>query len=121
MIGDVQRLVFVLASSASSGALAAIGSIDEHTSLLAAIVATVTVVAGGIAWLDRRMEKKIRDHERKEFEKDEQLKTLNAQRYEARRQFEEERHASILREIAHVKELIDLRSEIRALREPNGP
>ena len=111
-------MAFVMLSGASAGGVfATVTGLDDHATLIASMVTAVTVIAGGLAWLDRRMEAKIQAHERKEFEKDEALKEMNKERYEARRRFEEERHESILREIAHVRDMLDVKGEIKKLRE----
>lgn len=118
LLASLDRVAFVMVSGASAGGVfAMVNGLDEHATLIASIVTAVTVIAGGLAWLDRRMEAKIQAHEKKEFEKDESLKEMNRERYEARRRFEEERHESILREIAHVRDMLDIKGELKKMRE----
>ena len=101
MLGDVlHRVGFVALSSAGGGVFAIAGVPDEHAATVATLVAACGVVAAGIAWFDSRVEKRLKAHEKAEFEKQ-----------DAKEKLEEERHRNLLAEIAHVKELLDIRSE----------
>ena len=111
MLPQVQRLLFVLVPTVSTGVLAEAvvtppaGGFDEHQFLLVGLVGLVGTVASGIAFYDRRVEKRLSEHEQKEFDKD-----------EARDRLDEARHAHLLSEIAHVRELVDVRDQLRQLR-----
>lgn len=122
LLANLDRVAFVMVSGASTGGVfAMVNGLDEHATLIASLVSAVVVIAGGLAWLDRRMDAKMQAHEKKEFDKDEITKEMNRERYESRNRFEEERHRSILAEIAHVRDMLDLKAEIRKLREPHAP
>jgi hypothetical protein len=92
------RIALVVASAAAPGAAAALS--DEHTQLVSVLVATVAVVAGLIAWIDRRIDKRVKAHEAHEAELD------------------DERHAALLGEIRHVRELLRLPPEDRDITGP---
>lgn len=123
MLPDASRLGFVALSSVGSGVLAVAsepaltGISEDHVALIASLVAFTTTVAGGLAWLDKRMERKIKAHEEAEFQKGETERKAREELETVRAKLEAERHEGILRELGHVKELVDLRGEIRRLRE----
>lgn len=105
MIADsAHRILFVTLSS-GGGALAVAGVPQEHATTAATIGVFIAVIAAAIAWFDSRVEKRLSAHEKAEFE-----------RIAARDKLEEERHRGLMNEIGHVKELIDLRGEIRSMR-----
>lgn len=56
----------ILAAAPLVPAVAAGTFADEHISLIASLVATVTVVVGVIAWIDHRINGKLQAHEKRE-------------------------------------------------------
>jgi hypothetical protein len=62
---DISRVAVVF-SSAAAPMVAGNVFDDEHVRFTAMLVSTVAVVAGLIAWIDRRIEKRIKDHANQE-------------------------------------------------------
>lgn len=116
MTSDLTRGGFVVATTAGGGALATVAVPADHAATIVVLVTAVGVVAAGIAWIDKRIESRLRRHEEGEAEKFATLQALNTARYESRGLLEQERHDRLMAEITHVKERIDIRGEIRALR-----
>lgn len=101
--GTLSRVGLVALSS--GGVIAVAGIPTEHATTVATIGVGIGVVAAAIAWFDSRVEKRLKTHESAEFAKQ-----------DARDKLDAERHRGLLAEISHVKELIDLRGEIRSMR-----
>lgn len=85
--------------------MAVAGVSDEHATTVATIGVGIGIVAAAIAWFDARIEKRLKAHELAEFAKQ-----------DARDKLDAERHRGLLSEISHVKDLIDLKGEIKAMR-----
>ena len=77
----------------------------SHIGFVALLAALVGAVVVGITWVDKRIERKMESHAKADAER-ERLKT----------QLEDERHQTLLRELAQLRDSVSLRGEIRALR-----
>ena len=97
---DPSRIAVVLSSAAAPVVASGVFE-DEHVRFTAMLVSTVVVVAGLIAWIDRRIEKRIKDHAAQE---------------EA---LSQTRHTVLMSEIRHLR--IEMRlPEEREITDPMG-
>lgn len=94
----------LLASGIAAALATTVAITTEHITLLAILAAGISTVIGAVTWVEKKIEKKISSHESREFEK-----------YEAREKLEAERHARIMAEIGHVKEMVDIEGKLRQL------
>jgi hypothetical protein len=100
---DASRMVMAIGPVA----VAEVGVVatPDHVGFVALLAAVVGVVAVMIAWIDRRIERKMSDHAKADAER-ERLKS----------ELDHERHQSLLRELGQLRESVSIRGEIRALR-----
>lgn len=81
---------------ASSAALAAAGSFTvsgEHAQFALHLASVIATVAGGIAWMDKRIDRRIREHA------------------ESERREDGLRHAAVMAEIGHLRREIGTRKK----------
>lgn len=91
-------------------ASAGVAVTTEQIGLLAILCAGGGTVVAVVAWFHAIVEKKLKAHEAVEFQREDQ-----------RAELEKERHSSLMREIAHVRELVGIDDKLRALLVARAP
>ena len=86
----IKRPLLILASMAAETAAGAAVASSEHVGFVALLVATVGIVAGAIAWIDSRIEKRIAAHSQEDVL----------------------RHSEVLNSVEHLKELLSVAGAI---------